>query len=124
MGLTGIGVDILYTPRILDLLRRRGSGRLARRILSTDEHQQWSLLSNQEASTRFLTTRWAVKEAVYKALQPDLRPTWKDISLEVTAKQPCLHVNPSLCRRLIKLQCSVSHDGDYILAFVTAEAIK
>ena len=57
MGLTGIGVDMLYIPRMLDLLRRRGSSRLARRILSRDEYQQWSLLSNQEASIKFLATR-------------------------------------------------------------------
>lgn len=41
MGLVGIGVDVLHTPRILALMRRRSPEQLARRILSQTEWKEW-----------------------------------------------------------------------------------
>src|ERR1700692_2201632 len=100
MGILGIGVDLVYLPRITSLISRRGTPRLASRILSSHELLDWnsSCLASQD---RFLAVRcvltphrvfhalltesprlyrWAVKEAAYKALYPVVRPKWKELT--------------------------------------------
>jgi holo-[acyl-carrier protein] synthase len=59
MQVVGIGVDLLHVPRILALLKRRGSRRLALRILSPMELSQWEALSSSqhEVQVRFLAVR-------------------------------------------------------------------
>ncbi|KAH7887808.1 4'-phosphopantetheinyl transferase superfamily [Phlebopus sp. FC_14] len=109
MSVHGIGVDLLHVPRLVALIKRRGSVKLASRILSPREQQAFHALelhSSREKQprldtlTRFLgvryaflvvgscpvmyhlfpcLARWAVKEAAYKALYP-FRPTWKELT--------------------------------------------
>ena len=67
---------------------------------------------------RFLTVRWAVKEAAYKALFPLYRPTWKDLTVSKDCGKPSLKFEN--CPR-VKLHASVSHDGEYTVANVLAE---
>ena len=67
---------------------------------------------------RFLTVRWAVKEAAYKALFPLYRPTWKDLTVSKDCGKPSLKFES--CPR-VKLHASVSHDGEYTVASVLAE---
>ena len=72
------------------------------------------------------THRWAVKEAVYKAVFPDLKPTWKEFTLrKVTGRpKPDLVYHPKdnlLSLRLGRIHTSVSHDQDYVFATVVAE---
>jgi phosphopantetheinyl transferase (holo-ACP synthase) len=89
------------------------SGRLAsfvRRSVS-------SLLNN---------SRWAVKEAVYKAVYPIVKPTWHDFTLKrpVGSPKPDLVYHPKdsqLSRRLGRMHTSVSHDGEYTFATVIVE---
>lgn len=66
-----------------------------------------------------------MKEAAYKALYP-LRPTWK--TLTYTTFDPRTGTKPTLFWHLSgeenvspQLHVSVSHDGEYILAYVVAE---
>jgi len=71
-------------------------------------------------------SRWAVKEAAYKALYP-IRPTWKEVTY--SSFNAATHAKPTLVYRPVhdnvtpahKLHVSVSHDGDYIFAQVIAE---
>ena len=70
--------------------------------------------------------RWAVKEAVYKAVYPALKPTWKEFTLrKVTGyPKPDLVYHPKdnlLSFRLGQIHTSVSHDQDYVFATVVAE---
>lgn len=70
----------------------------------------------------FLVVRWATKEAAYKALSPLYKPTWKDLTV---SKVPGDGGKPSLTFERfveVKLHVSVSHDGEYTVASVLAEA--
>ncbi|KAK7049585.1 hypothetical protein VNI00_005616 [Paramarasmius palmivorus] len=130
MGILGIGVDIVHIPRVLDVLRRRGSDKFASRILSRKEMREWHLKhrpseSCSTQSAQFLAVRWALKEAAYKALYPTIKPTWKDLTYQGKSKdgsKPTLQYLPSDSQIPgITLHSSVSHDGEYVFASVIAE---
>ncbi|KAK0553860.1 hypothetical protein OC845_000997 [Tilletia horrida] len=99
---------------------------------------------------QWLGLRWAAKEAAYKALYPEHRLKWHDvqISKSIPSSPPPSHPwsfglaatpsfispKPSLTwcgsvqgshdeskLSLPVMHLSVSHDGDYLLAFVVAE---
>ncbi|KAH9077461.1 hypothetical protein EDB83DRAFT_2350141 [Lactarius deliciosus] len=71
-------------------------------------------------------SRWAIKEAVYKAVYPVVKPTWHDFTLQRPAGSPkpdlLYHPNDDqLSLRLGRMHASVSHDGDYTFATVIVE---
>jgi len=147
MTILGIGVDLVHIPRITSLLRRRNSERFASKILSAQEYNQWASLGSSEPSARprFLavrycrstqftdlfvnahTIRWNVKEALYKAVYPTLRPTWKEITyhgLTASGQKPSIIYHPVVQENLHKvgqIHVSVSHDGEYSYASVVVE---
>ena len=58
MTIRGIGVDLLHIPRISALISRRGEGALAKRILSTEEWQEFRERGNtQQQAIQFLAVR-------------------------------------------------------------------
>lgn len=139
MGIIGIGIDIVHAPRIASLVARRTPTKLATRILSPSELREWAALSSPTSPVlvtttesclnaimterwfRFLTVRWAIKEAAYKALFPLYNPTWRDLTV---FKAPTDGGKPNLVfegSARVKLHVSVSHDGEYTVANVLAE---
>lgn len=61
MAILGIGVDVVYLPRILALLNRRRPDRFASRILSTTEYGQWQALQisdDLQDRVQFLAVRF------------------------------------------------------------------
>lgn len=60
MAILGIGVDVIYLPRIFALLNRRRPDRFASRILSTTEYGQWQALQISDAQNhvQFLAVRY------------------------------------------------------------------
>ncbi|WVF73177.1 hypothetical protein IAT40_007996 [Kwoniella sp. CBS 6097] len=99
--IVGIGIDILSIARFESLLLRRGANKIAKRICTEREYTEFqslsltlvkqshgSLNSPRSDSTgsaadgkedelfqkqvRFLSCRWALKEAAYKSLSPTL----------------------------------------------------
>jgi holo-[acyl-carrier protein] synthase len=56
----GIGVDILYLPRITSLASRRGKEKLAKRILSTKELSEFNQLKSAHDHNHimYLATRY------------------------------------------------------------------
>jgi 4'-phosphopantetheinyl transferase superfamily len=58
MGILGIGVDVVFVPRITSLISRRGAPRLASRILSVPELSDWNA-SPPANQNRFLAVRYA-----------------------------------------------------------------
>ena len=69
------------------------------------------------------TTRWAAKEAAYKALYPRFKPTWKELVITKGSD-----VKPVLDYRAketgdcaLRFHLSLSHDGDYTVATVLVE---
>jgi holo-[acyl-carrier protein] synthase len=149
MAVLGIGVDVVHTPRIAALLSRRGPRRFAARILSQEELIHWGSLPTSDIAghVRFLAVRygstssgtksvltfiysWCLKEAAYKALYPNVRPTWGELtyrrlSWEKHGLKPELVYHPIMAVEATKvgrMHISISHDGDYVVAFVTIEA--
>ena len=59
MGVLGVGVDVVHLPRIASFVRRRTAERLANRILSPEELNQWRKLAGRdiEQQVRFLGVR-------------------------------------------------------------------
>ncbi|KAI0254273.1 4'-phosphopantetheinyl transferase superfamily [Lactifluus subvellereus] len=125
MTILGIGVDVLHLPR---LTRHLADNRLAKRILSPVELREYLSLPKEDHGRRirFLGVRWAVKEAVYKAVYPVVKPTWQDFTLQRLAGSPkpdlTYHPRDSLLLlRLGRIHTSASHDGDYAFATVIVE---
>ncbi|TFK75975.1 4'-phosphopantetheinyl transferase [Pluteus cervinus] len=123
----GVGVDLVHVPRIVALTRRKGYDRFAKRILSASEHSDWLKLDKNQTDicTRFLAVRWGIKEAAYKAFFPAVKPTWKELTYQGhvngTQVKPAVFYHPvdSLdSRKVGSIRASISHDGDYVLAFV------
>ncbi|NHB98041.1 holo-ACP synthase [Photorhabdus stackebrandtii] len=69
MAIIGLGTDIVEIARIEGVVGRSGE-RLAKRILSASEWQQYQ---QHEKPVRFLAKRFAVKEAAAKALGTGIR---------------------------------------------------
>ncbi|KAG5716540.1 Holo-[acyl-carrier-protein] synthase [Termitomyces sp. T112] len=131
MAILGIGVDILHVPRIAALFQRRGS-RLPARILSHSEIFQFESLPSSDLARRirFLAVRWAVKEAAYKAMYPNVQPNWKELSYRGLGEgpvrpKPVLEYHPLVLPNKFKIgpiHVSVSHDGEFVFASVTIES--
>jgi holo-[acyl-carrier protein] synthase len=149
MSILGIGVDITLLSRFSSLLQRRSARRLATRILSLEEEAALERIAPENATQRVkfmavrcarkrlykhhiniddLFSRWAVKEAAYKALYPTIVPTWRELTYR--SALPSSRQKPSLIFRpddeknvglVGKLHVTVSHDGDYVVAQVLAE---
>ncbi|KAK6332130.1 hypothetical protein TWF718_002664 [Orbilia javanica] len=129
----GIGVDILHLPRLLSLLSRRPISKFTRRILTPNELAEFQRLSTEpknhtsalsDPATRFLATRWAAKEAAYKAsinLIPRTKEQWMGWkSFEIMKGprgEPLLTIRDGNGGKVGNGQVSISHDGEYVVAF-------
>ncbi|SFN11385.1 holo-[acyl-carrier-protein] synthase [Izhakiella capsodis] len=69
MAILGLGIDIVEIARIEGVVSRSGD-RLAQRVLSTGEWQQYQ---THQQPVRFLAKRFAVKEAAVKAFGTGIR---------------------------------------------------
>lgn len=130
MSILGIGVDVVHLPRIASLISRRGPERFAHRILSHTELDAWK--SRSSDSVRFLAVRFSVKEAAYKALYPEVRPTWKELSYysfgdNSPGSKPFLIYEPTISgvsNPVGNILVSVSHDGEYVFSTVVVQCPK
>ncbi|MCK5874600.1 MAG: holo-ACP synthase [Alcanivoracaceae bacterium] len=121
--ISGIGTDIVRIARMQAALGRRGDA-LAQRLLAPVELPAFS---GHPDPARFLAKRFAIKEAVLKALGTGLRGgmRWHDISVDHDhLGKPLLALRGEAGRRLGVRRChlSVSDEQDYALAFVIIES--
>ncbi|WFD18064.1 hypothetical protein MCAP1_000276 [Malassezia caprae] len=112
----------------------------ARRVLSPSEELVYQRVSpglSHEARMRYLATRWACKEAAYKAVYPHLRllATHLAVKRDDSMPKPSLWLEPGphtvwrsangasadALAESIRFHLSISHDGDYVVASVLAE---
>jgi holo-[acyl-carrier protein] synthase len=63
----GLGVDIAKNARFSDILGKAYADRFLRRVLSDCELSHFQGLADHAAKSRYLASRWAIKEAVVKA---------------------------------------------------------
>ncbi|ORX90328.1 4'-phosphopantetheinyl transferase [Basidiobolus meristosporus CBS 931.73] len=128
----GIGVDLVHLPRIQQLLTKNPYACLsfARRVLSPAEFTEFQELSPQEGEdqyrvdnevVKYLGTRFAIKEAAYKALFPREKLTWNEVTVYKVDGKPYLNILDAESRGIKESHVSVSHDGEYAIAQVLLE---
>lgn len=105
MTVRGLGIDIVSVERITKAMQRPG---FLDRILAPSEREQ--TLSPQRVAGR-----WAVKEAVAKAL--GTRPGWHDvIVVNDLSGAPEVHVAPHRLPPDCRVLVSISHERDMAVA--------
>ncbi|WP_343128347.1 holo-ACP synthase [Buchnera aphidicola (Takecallis taiwana)] len=125
MSIIGIGCDIINLNRIKNIINIFGI-KFAKRILSPEEFNQYINIKYQEV---FIAKRFAVKEALFKALGVGIRYNiqFKNFSLSHnTLGKPKLvflkQAKKILINRNIKsIHVSISDEKKYIFAIVILE---
>ena len=124
----GIGVDLCSISRIQKILDREGpEGAFFRRAFSAAEREA---ASHRHDLAAYYAARFAVKEAVFKAVAP---LTEKGFDLRIVESVHRPDGSPIVCmtdalRPFLEeagigtLHLSVSTEGDYAAAFVVAES--
>jgi holo-[acyl-carrier protein] synthase len=121
-----IGVDIVSVARVAHSLSV--STEFASTVFSRGEREHAGLMPEHRAH-EFLAGRFAVKEAVLKALHPRLDDAIVLSDIEtITAEYGCPELRLSasaLCAsellNLSQWQVSISHENDLAIAFVVAD---
>eukprot|EP00656_Telonema_subtile_P041978 TRINITY_DN47352_c0_g1_i1.p1 TRINITY_DN47352_c0_g1~~TRINITY_DN47352_c0_g1_i1.p1 ORF type:complete len:156 (-),score=44.41 TRINITY_DN47352_c0_g1_i1:276-743(-) len=127
----GLGVDIVQVSRIRGTFLRFGD-RFLKRAYHEEEIKQFKQIymsnGDHQAGIQHLASRWAVKEAAYKAFgrwRLDFREirlggagprSPPELILEGEAAERAAEV------RIVRRHVSLSHDGDYAIAQVILEA--
>ena len=125
----GVGIDLCLISRIQRILDREGEdGAFFRRAFTSSEYLE---ASDRHDKAAYYAARFAVKEAVFKAVAPhtakgfDLRAVE---SLHHPDGSPYVSVTDALQRVLDeagidKLHLSVTTEGDFAQAIVIAESL-
>jgi holo-[acyl-carrier protein] synthase len=116
-----IGTDILQIDRVTEALTRQGE-RFMRRILTPDEQEEFAASKQPE---RLLAKRFAVKEAVVKALGTGIGRgvSWQDIHLyHDDAGAPLVELSGGAAevarqRGGSHVLVSLADERDYVVAF-------
>jgi holo-[acyl-carrier protein] synthase len=119
--LIAIGTDILQIDRIEEVVGRLGE-RFVKRILTSDEFREYQ---QSKLANRLLAKRFAVKEAVAKALGTGIGRgvSWQDIEIShnddgaplVTLSGGALEVAQR--RGGTRVEISLADEQDYVVAF-------
>ncbi|CAH0479479.1 unnamed protein product [Peronospora belbahrii] len=135
----GIGVDVTLVSRFERSFQRFGKRLLVRTLHPSEITEFYARPSTKRAT--FLASRWAVKEATFKAFQcyrvrfPEIYTVQRGLetstictSLPVTNDSKALRLQFSgetqtLAKRLrlVEPHVSISHDGDYAMAYVVLQ---
>jgi len=123
--IVGVGTDIVDVERIEKVFKKQGES-FAQRLLSDAELQEFT---NQLYPDRFLAKRWALKEAVSKALGTGIAQGVRFKDMTVAHKesgQPFLVLAGSTLDKSNELgitdwAISISDEKHHTVAFVVAE---
>jgi holo-[acyl-carrier protein] synthase len=122
----GIGVDLAHIPRFERVYARFGERFLAKCLHPAEIHRFHRLQRKDNGRHwSFLASRWACKEAAVKA--SGARLFFPELCVEGGSPRPQLKITGETNRRFLQeqgikadhTQLSLSHDGDYAIAFVT-----
>lgn len=117
----GIGVDLASIERVNRIVK-------AQNVLTVNEYNIWSRY-NEQHKKRYLATRWAAKEAVFKAL-PKLTSLINSIkhieTLNHSDGKPYVSILPKIKSDLeetygnLTIEISLTHERDTAAAFCIA----
>jgi holo-[acyl-carrier protein] synthase len=122
----GVGVDLVHIETI-DRLIKDTDGAFVVRTFTENEIAE---VAKAPDITQYYAGRYAVKEAAFKAIAPRIgRDPFDFRTIETLRKadgSPSIKIHRGLRMILDKvginaLAASISHDGDYAIAFVIAE---
>ncbi len=124
--IVGIGTDIVDVERIQGVYQRQGEV-FAKRLLS---EQEWASFEAHLFPERFLAKRWALKEAVSKALGTGIAQgvSFHDMTIKHHASgQPYLQLSGAALLKSQQLgisnwSISVSDEKTHAVAFAVAES--
>lgn len=126
MTVAGVGVDLVHVPSFAEQLAVPGSR--FERLFTPGE--RGDAAAGPSGRARHLAVRWAAKEAVIKAwsaslggMPPVVDETQALAAIEVVKDvwgRPRIVLHPPVREHLdaSRLHVSLSHDGDYALAYV------
>jgi len=125
--IVGIGTDIIEIARI-DQMQAKFPDAFAKRLLTATELSE---LAQSQHPERFLAKRWALKEAVSKALGTGIAKGVSFTDMQIGHTElgaPTLHLNGISLQRAQQLgitdwQISVSDEQHYCVAFAIAQAV-
>lgn len=117
----GVGTDLIKIERIAQALEKHGD-RFAARILTPDEIQLYSAAPD---GVRYLAKRFALKEAIVKALGTGIAKGvgWQDINISNNEAGQPLAALSGMAKTVMEtlgascLNISLSDEQDYVLAF-------
>ncbi len=129
MTIVGVGVDLVHVPSLVDQLDRPGS-RFERVFLAGERSDAHGRTTDP---ARHLAARWAAKEAVIKAWSASIfgeAPVMDERVhhlIEVVTDawgRPRIRLHGDVARHLAghTIELSLSHDGDYAIAYVVLSA--
>ena len=121
VNVVGIGTDLVEIKRIQQALARYGDA-FAKRILTTKEYE---IYQQHKQPAQFMAGRFALKEAVVKALGCGFRQgiNWHCIEiLNSPQGQPMVQLKGAAAQySRFQIQATLSHERAYALAFVLFE---
>ena len=119
-----VGLDVVEVSRVRDSLQRFGQRYLDR--LFTEDEVRYAIQGHGQSAER-LAARFAAKEAAIKAFSlSEVGVAWRDIEVCKQADGACrlaLHgraAEQATRLGVTEVALSLSHDGDYAAAVVTA----
>ena len=127
----GVGTDIVEIARIAAALERHGD-RFVDRILGPQERARYDARRARSPARgiAFVSTRFAAKEAISKAIGLGLRlpMTWRAVEIvNAPSGQPQVLVHGALAEyvraRRLRLSVSVTDEREMAMAFAVAEVV-
>ena len=119
------GIDIIEISRIISAIEKQGEPFLMR-VFTPDER---AYCKNKKHPEKHLAARFAVKEAVYKALRlkRGTALNWQEIEVCLDEQNlPCVKLSGSMFehqqqKNITTIQISLSHSDEYACAVAIAE---
>lgn len=129
MTVLGVGVDLVHIPSFEDQMLQPGTG--FDQVFTPGERRDVHAKGTLPA--RHFAARWAAKEAVVKAWsvsihgEPPVMDEQIQHLIEVVTDawgRPRIRLHGEVAKRLpgVEFQLSLSHDGDYAIAYVVMTA--
>lgn len=110
----GIGVDIVEINRIKAV---KNKAKFIEKILSTKEKNVYTTLKNEKRQLEYLASRWAIKEAIYKAAPTLCKgKNFNDFSI-LNKESGAPYLDEPVATEIM---LTLSHSENYAIAFVIA----
>lgn len=118
--IVGIGVDIVEIKRI-EKIWSKFDNKFVKKILSSEEIEYLGSFTNKEKKIKYLSNRFAAKEAVSKAFGTGIGLLqWKDIIIRKNhLGKPQVKINSKKFNSNIQIYLSISDSNLNSIAFAT-----